>query len=131
MDRASISASNGDQFTVINGGSLNISCTLLGRVSSNSYSIIWKINSQTSVFNYTNVYVKPDIVNLKVLPSNLESIHNHVVSTLHIVKARYPTHEGTYQCVASNSNETLSASIAVRMRCKLSQFDEVSNFHIM
>ena len=109
----SISPNGGDIFTVNSGDSINISCTLSGVLSPTSYSILWKHNNRTSAFNYTNIFMESDTTSPS---SNVQSTVNHVLSTLHIVDAKYPMDDGTYQCIGSNSLKNSFSFITVMIQ---------------
>ena len=66
------------------GESINISCTSAGVPVP---SITWTFNGQLTNFSQTDTIIENQ---------------GYVVSTLHIVHARYELHDGVYQCAGSN-----------------------------
>ncbi len=94
------------------GGNIAISCYSIGGPVP---SITWTLNNQNTQFNQT------DIINEASLSSvdNLIAIGN-INSTLHIVDAQYPTHDGVYTCTgrntASDSHSNSSVNITVMIK---------------
>ena len=68
---------------------MNISCTSTGVPVPN---ITWTLNNQPTTFNDSDVVT--NIIDAAT-PGN-------VISTLYIVDAQYPTHDGMYICTGSN-----------------------------
>ena len=86
--------------TVSKGGSVDISCTSTGVPAP---TITWRLNNQTAPFNQTDMTTPADIrVNINFAVDTI--INGSVVSTLHIVNAQYPAHDGLYECIGDNSN---------------------------
>ena len=86
--------------TVSEGGSVNISCTSTGVPAP---TITWRLNNQTVPFNQTDMTTSADIkINVNFAVDAI--INGSVVSTLHIVNAQYPSHDGVYECIGDNSN---------------------------
>ena len=84
------------------GESINISCTSAGVPVP---SITWTFNGQLTNFSQTDTIIENQ---------------GYVVSTLHIVHARYELHDGVYQCAGSNygADPTKSAAnITVQVLC--------------
>ena len=86
--------------TVSEGGSVDISCTSTGVPAP---TITWRLNNQATPFNQTDMTTTADIkINTNFAVDTI--INGSVVSTLHIVNAQYPAHDGVYECIGDNSN---------------------------
>ena len=95
--------------TVSEGGSVNISCTSTGVPAP---TITWRLNNQAAPFRQTDLTTPVTIDSQKIGSLDAISIGN-VVSTLHIVNAQYPAHDGVYECIGDNSDNgtaTISAT---------------------
>ena len=69
---------------------MNISCTSTGVPVPN---ITWTLNNQPTTFNDSDIVTNTIDA---ATPGN-------VISTLYIVDALYPTHDGMYTCTGSNT----------------------------
>ena len=102
--------------TISEGGSVNISCTSTGRPAP---TITWRLKNQAVPFNQTDMTTPVrSTVNVNF---NFDTITiGKVVSTLHIVNAQYPDHDGVYKCIGDNSNGGLAppgiANITVQVQ---------------
>ncbi len=93
------------------GGSADISCRSVGAPVP---SITWEFNNQTTDFEQTDTEtpfaaaLTGTIGNrgFDVTPGNIES-------SLHIVSATYPDHDGVYTCIGTNSDDLTIASSRV------------------
>ena len=100
---------------------MNISCRSVGAPVP---SITWQFNNQTTVFEQTSIVVQfkasltgdPGNRILDLTPGNIES-------TLHIVNASYPDHDGVYTCIGTNADDlteaTSSAFVTVQVNGEL------------
>ncbi len=90
------------------GGSADISC---GSVGAPVPSITWEFNNQTTDFEQTDTETPfvaaltgtMDNRQFDVTPGNIES-------SLYIVSATYPDHDGVYTCIGTNSDDLTVAS---------------------
>ena len=103
------------------GDSVNISCSSAGVPIP---TITWTLRDQPTSFEQINVQTDIVILHLRndnddlvpdVTPGSLES-------TLQIVNAQYPAHDGVHQCTGSNShagqNFSQSVTITVQVQGK-------------
>ena len=79
---------------------INISCTSIGGPVP---SITWTINNLTTDFSQT------DVVHREMFSSGVVTLGN-ITSTLNIVDARYPAHDGVYTCTGTNTVSGLAYS---------------------
>ena len=88
--------------STLEGDSVNISCSSTGGPLP---SITWTLNNQSTNFSQTDIITEAMDT---MIPRN-------VMSTLHIVNAQYPTHDGVYTCTGRNSMEvsTINSSINI------------------
>ena len=84
---------------VIEGGSVDISCTSTGVPAPN---ITWKLNNESVPFHRT------DITTPATFMAGSATL-GKVVSTLHIVRVRPLLHLGVYQCIGNNGGSTSSS----------------------
>jgi len=110
------STAAGISATVIvpDGGNASISCTSSGRPVP---TITWTINiDQMTSFSQTDVTTNHQ-------PGT--NTPGHVASTLHIVHAQYPEHNGRFICTGTNTifgiPRTDSVSITVQVQSKLTK----------
>ncbi len=99
------------------GGSASISCRSVGAPVP---SITWQFNNQTTGFQQTDTETPLGLTftadgtarGLVVTTGNIES-------SLNIVNASYPDHDGVYSCIGTNSDDltvaSSSASIIVQV----------------
>ena len=103
------------QVSVLEGGSIDISCNSTGGLIP---SITWTINNQNTNFSQSDVVTNPVINTNPVITTT-----GYTVSTLHIVNAQYPTHNGMYTCTGTNTisgtQQTSSANISVQVQGKI------------
>ncbi len=98
--------------SILEGSNIAISCCSIGGPVP---VITWTLNNQNTELN------QRDIINEAFLssPNNLVTIGN-IISTLHIVDAQYPTHDGVYTCTgmntASDSHNTSSVNISLMIK---------------
>ena len=104
------------------GDNVNISCSSAGVPIP---TITWTLRDQPTPFEQVDVQTA-DIVVLFVRNVNDDLVPDvtpgSVESTLQIVNAQYPAHDGVYQCTGSNShagqNFSQSATITVQVQGK-------------
>ncbi len=97
-----------ENLPVIEGGSINISCYSIGGPVP---CIIWTINNHIAGFSQTDIIKEASSLVDVVTIGNINS-------TLHIVDAQYPTHDGVYTCTGMNtaSHNTSSMNISIMVK---------------
>ena len=90
------------------GGSADISCRSVGAPVP---SIIWEVNNQPTDFEQTDTET-PFVATLTGTIGNrgFDLTPGNIVSSLHIVSATYPDHDGVYTCIGTNSDDLTVAS---------------------
>ncbi len=90
------------------GGSADISCRSVGAPVP---SIIWEVNNQTTDFEQTDTET-PFVATLTGSIGNrgFTVTSGNIESSLHIVSATYPDHDGVYTCTGTNSDDLTVAS---------------------
>lgn len=83
-----------EDVVLMEGESVNISCTSTGLPVP---TISWMLNNQTTPFN------KIDTLN---------DIYE-IMSTLHIVRAQYPAHNGIYECIGTSTHNEVSSTDSI------------------
>ena len=106
---------------ILEGDNGTISCRSVGAPVP---SITWEFNNQTTGFEQTDTLTshKANISGsarnrtVDLTPGNIES-------TLHVVSARYPDHDGVYTCIGTNTDDptiaSSSASITLQVHGEL------------
>ena len=111
-DDANTSALSVPIVIIPEGGNGTISCRSVGAPVP---SITWELNNSTVSFEQTDVVVQYEATltgpsgnrSVALTPGNIES-------TLHIVNARYPDHDGHYICTGTNTDDlTVKSSNAI------------------
>ena len=106
---------------VSEGDNVNISCSSAGVPIP---TITWTLRDQPTSFNQLNVQTDIDI---RLVRDNNDDLVPDITtgsleSTLQIVNARYPAHDGVFQCTGSNShagqNFSQSVTITVQVQGK-------------
>ncbi|XP_064386845.1 uncharacterized protein LOC135335316 isoform X3 [Halichondria panicea] len=90
------------------GSSADISCRSVGAPVP---SITWEVNNQTTNFEQTDTET-PFVATLTGTIGNrgVDVTPGSVDSSLHIVSATYPDHDGVYTCIGANSEDRTVAS---------------------
>ena len=89
--------------SVMEGGTLRLSCTSVG---SPTPTIVWEINGRPSRFSTTEVVTTPQAELVGAPGGGLipDVTPGNVTSETLIVNAQYPAENGTYTCIGSNDN---------------------------
>ena len=104
----STTAISGPTVTVLEGHSVEISCTSTGVPTP---SITWSCNGTAAPFNQTDT-----VADFKASIERINGVIQAVVdpgtitSELHIVSASYPDQDGEYTCVGVNSEDAVFTS---------------------
>ncbi len=96
---------------ILEGGSADIFCRSVGAPVP---SITWEFNNQTTEFEQTDTEA-PFVATLTGTIGNrgVDVTHGNIESSLHIVSATYPDHDGVYICIGTNSDDlTVTSSSA-------------------
>ena len=96
--------------TVVEGGDVDISCTSTGVPVP---TITWTLNNQTTPLNQTDIPTDFSITLGRDSSNNLIPIitSGNLMSTLHIVNAQYPSHDGVYECIGDDDTGNTSSLI--------------------
>ncbi len=96
---------------ILDGGSADISCRSVGAPVP---SITWEFNNQTTDFEQTDTET-PFVATLTGTIGNrdIDVTPGNIESSLHIVSATYPGHDGVYTCIGTNSDALTIASSSV------------------
>ena len=98
---ASIRANHAVMLSVLEGGSLRLSCTSIGAPTP---TIVWEMNGQPAQFSTTEVLTVPQ-AQLVGAPGGAivpNVTLGNVTSETLIMTAQYPTDNGSYTCFGSN-----------------------------
>ena len=78
-------------------------------------TITWTFNNQPTTFSQTDVTTQATTHAMSQPNNTFVSIvtPGNVMSTLHIVDAQYPTHNGVYTCTGNNSVDVSANSSSV------------------
>ena len=107
---------------IAEGDNGTISCRSVGAPVP---SITWELNNQTTGFEQTDT-VTPHEANISGSAGNraVNLTPGNIVSTLHVVSARYPDHDGVYTCIGTNADDptiaSSSASVTLQVHGELS-----------
>ena len=111
IDNANTTALSDSVVIIPEGDNGAISCRSVGAPVP---SITWEFNNQTTGFEQTDT-VTPFEATFTGSPGNrsVNLTPGNIVSTLHIVSARYPDNDGVYACIGTNADDlTVKSSIA-------------------
>ena len=87
--------------SIAEGLSVTVSCTSTGAPTP---SIVWMLNSTSDSITKEQATLVQNVVPSIILGS--------IISTLQVVNARYPDHDGEYTCVGTNDNQMVNTSSA-------------------
>ena len=108
IENADTTALNDSVLIIPEGDNGTISCRSVGVPVP---SITWEFNNQTTGFELTNT-VTPYQASITGTALNrvVYLTPGRIVSSLHIVSARYPDHDGVYTCIGTNAEDLDTAS---------------------
>ena len=96
---------------VVEGGSVNISCISTGVPVP---IITWKLNNLITSFSQTDVSTDFSARVIRQGETLVPEVTSgNIVSTLHIEGAQYPAHNGIYECIGTDPDNTSVSSIAM------------------
>jgi hypothetical protein len=112
---ASISANHDLMLSVLEGGSLRLSCTSIGAPTP---TIVWEMNGQPAQFNTTEVTTMPQIRIFGAPGGGLspDVILGNITSEILIVGAQYPSENGTYTCIGSSDDFDTNSSALIQVQ---------------
>ena len=112
-DNANTAAVGNTAIVIAEGGGADISCRSVGAPVP---SIRWEVHNQTTSFEQTDT-VTPFEATMTGPPGNrsVNLTPGNIVSTLHIVHARFPDHDGVYTCIGTNADISSVASVTVQV----------------
>ena len=95
---------------IAEGDNGTISCRSVGAPVP---SITWEFNNQTTGFDQSDAVTPYEASITGTAPNRVVDLTpGNIVSTLHIVSARYPDHDGVYTCIGTNADDLTASSIA-------------------
>ena len=108
IDNANTTALSVSPVVIAEGDSGTISCRSVGAPVP---SITWEFNNQTTGFEQTDT-MTPFQTSITGTAGNrdIDLTPGSIVSTLHIVSARHPDHDGVYTCIGTNGGDLTVAS---------------------
>ena len=88
-------------------------------------SITWEFNTQTTGFERTDSVTPYTAILTRSAGNRFVNLTpGNIASTLHIVSARYPDHDGVYTCIGTNAEDlavkSSSAFVTVQVHGKTS-----------
>lgn len=111
---------------VVEGNSVTISCTSTGAPTPN---IVWEFNNKTASFvsadNVTNV--QAGLVRNSMDDIVPEITLGRITSSITILVAQYPDHDGVYTCIGSNDKQMINTSDATVTLQVVGKIDYTSN----
>ena len=98
--------------TVVEGRSVNIFCISTGVPVP---IITWKLNNQITSFSQTDVSTDFEVKVIRQQDLTLvpEVTIGNIVSTLHIENTQYSAHNGVYECIGKDPDNTSVSSTAM------------------
>ena len=127
IDDANTTAIDNSVVFIAKGDNGTISCRSVGTPVP---SITWELNNQTTVFEQTDT-VTPYQTFISGSAGNraVNLTPGNIMSTLHIVSARYPDHDGVYTCIGTNADDLTvknsSAFVTVQVHGELHEVFQI------
>ena len=112
---ASTRANHGLMLSVMEGGSLRLSCTSIGAPTP---AIVWEMNGRPAPFNTTEFFTMPQAQLVGSPGGGLDpdvTLGNVTSETL-IVNAQYPAENGSYTCFGSNNDFESNSSALIHVQ---------------
>ena len=121
-DDANTTALSYSPVIIAEGDNGTISCRSVGVPVP---SITWEFNNHTTGFEQTDTVTPYQASISGSAPNRVADLTpGNIVSTLHIVSARYPDHDGVYTCIGTNADDltvaSSSAFVTVQVHGKIS-----------
>ena len=107
---ASTRANHALMLSVLEGGSLRLSCTSIGTPTP---TIVWEMNGQPVQLNTTETITQPQVWLVGTPGGDLvPDVIGNITSEILIVNAQNPSENGAYTCIGSNDDfETNSSTL--------------------
>ena len=107
---ANTTSISGPSVTVIEGNTVTISCVSTGAPTP---SITWEFNNEVAPFVPSND--EPEETRAALVRDSDGNFQpditlGSITSTLMIVNAQYPDHDGVYSCIGSNDDQMVNSS---------------------
>lgn len=98
--------------SVLEGGSLRLSCTSIGAPTP---TIVWEMNGQPAQFNTTEVITLPQARFVGAPGGGLapDVTLGNITSETLIMNAQYPAENGSYTCIGSNDDFERNDSVQI------------------
>ena len=109
---ASIRANHGLMLSVLEGGSLRLSCTSIGAPTP---TIVWEVNGQPVQFNTTEAITLPQSQFVGA-PGAPDVTLGSITSEILIVNAQNLSENGTYACIGSNDDFETNSSALIHVQ---------------
>ena len=108
IEDANTTALSDSVVAIAEGDNGTISCRSVGAPVP---SITWEFNNQTTGFEQADTVTPHEAALTGEPPTRVVDLTpGNTVSTLHIVSARYPDHDGVYTCIGTNADDLTVAS---------------------
>ena len=133
VDDAKTAALGDSNVIIAEGDNGTISCRSVGAPVP---SITWEFNNHTTGFDQSDT-VTPYKASISGGAENrvLDFSPGSIVSTLHIVSARYPDHDGVYTCIGNNADNLEIASsnalVTVQVNGELSKINGYTSNNLL
>ena len=112
---ASTRANHGLMLSVLEGGSLRLSCTSIGAPTP---AIVWEMNGRPAPFTSTEVITVPQAQLVGAPGGGLmpDVTLGNITSEILIMNAQYPAENGTYTCTGSNNDFKRNSSVLIHVQ---------------
>ena len=133
-DDANTTALTPTTIVIVEGGSTDISCISVGAPAP---SITWELDNHIVSFEQTDTVSQFEATLTGTIGGQRDTdvTPGNIISSLHIVSARYPDHDGVYTCIGTNSGDlniaSSTATISVQVQGRLMHGVFSNEYNIM